>query len=197
MSSPARKRRSPAATSPYRFVVAMRLLRARKINIISILGVMVGVASIIVVMSVMDGFQKELRSKIRGTLSDFIIAINPESVVYEDLKRDVENVDGVDAATIQYHTAVVVPIEHKGQDGGRQSTMLVRLVGIEPGEESRISDFLHYLENEPPDPPTGQFDQNHKSRHPVVCDGPYHACQVSPRILVQCKPASKDLQRQP
>ncbi|MCZ6574124.1 MAG: ABC transporter permease [Planctomycetota bacterium] len=161
MSSPARKCRSPAATSPYRFVVAMRLLRARKINIISILGVMVGVASIIVVMSVMDGFQKELRTKIRGTLSDFIIAINPESVVYEDLKRDVENVDGVEAMTIQYHTAVVVPIEYRELDGGRQSTMLVRLVGIEPDEEGRISDFLHYLENEPPDPdprfpPNGQ-----------------------------------------
>ena len=62
-------RRVPAWTAPYRLVVAIRLLRARRINLISILGVMLGVASIIVVMSVMDGFQVELRAMIRGTLS--------------------------------------------------------------------------------------------------------------------------------
>ena len=43
----------PAWNSPYRWLVALRLLRARWINLISILGVAVGVTSIIVVLAVM------------------------------------------------------------------------------------------------------------------------------------------------
>ena len=52
----------PPITAPYRLVMALRLLRTRWINLVSILGVTLGVASIIVVLSVMDGFQRDLRA---------------------------------------------------------------------------------------------------------------------------------------
>ena len=71
---------TPAWTAPYRLAVALRLLRARKINLISIVGVMLGVGSIIVVMSVMDGFQTDLREMIRGTLSDVIVEFDGKPV---------------------------------------------------------------------------------------------------------------------
>ena len=71
---------APSWSAPYRVVMALRLLRARKINLISILGVMLGVGAIIVVLAVMDGFQRELRAMIRGSLSDLIVELDTTGV---------------------------------------------------------------------------------------------------------------------
>src|SRR5437016_2264524 len=64
------------ATRPFamfEWIIAMRYLRARRsrgfISVIagfSFLGIMLGVATLIVVMSVMNGFRKELLDKIVG-----------------------------------------------------------------------------------------------------------------------------------
>ncbi|MFQ5844452.1 MAG: FtsX-like permease family protein [Planctomycetota bacterium] len=157
MSSPVRPRLAPSATSPYRFAVALRLLRARRINIISILGVMVGVASIIVVLSVMDGFQKELRRVIRGTLSDVLVAVDSSDLPWADLRRAVEQVEGVEAVALQRHALGLVPVETRGADGQRQTDIGVRIIGIDPEEEGAVSDFFDSLVAEegvayPPDP---------------------------------------------
>src|SRR5262252_2428685 len=63
-------------TSPamqYEFFVGLRYTRAKRrnhfisfISLISMLGVALGVAALIVVLSVMNGFQKELRARILG-----------------------------------------------------------------------------------------------------------------------------------
>src|SRR5262245_4585322 len=101
---------TPSWTAPYRLAVALRLLRARKINLISIVGVMLGVGSIIVVMSVMDGFQKDLREMIRGTLSDVIVEFDARLVPRaKEIREAVEKVPGVEAAALQLHTVGVIP----------------------------------------------------------------------------------------
>jgi len=148
----------PAWTAPYRLVVALRLLRARKVNLISIVGVLLGVGSIIVVMSVMDGFQLELRTMIRGTLSDFLVEIDPDQVEsYAELKAAVEEVPGVEAVTLQRHNFGAIPAVRREVkvDGGRQKYLPVRIVGILPDEERRVSRVLENMEEaegQPADP---------------------------------------------
>jgi lipoprotein-releasing system permease protein len=150
---------SPSWTAPYRLMVALRLLRARKVNLISIVGVMLGVASIIVVLSVMDGFQRQLRAMIRGTLSDMIVEIDPERVgSYAEIKRAVEAVDGVEAVTLQKHAYAVAPADTRDIDGARQSYLPVRIVGIVPEDERRVSDFFEYLESFPGQPEDDPFE---------------------------------------
>jgi lipoprotein-releasing system permease protein len=148
---------TPAWTAPYRLAVAVRLLRARKINLISIVGVMLGLGSIIVVMSVMDGFQVELRDMIRGTLSDMIVQFDSRLVPrVEEVRGAVEGVPGVEAAALQLHTMGVIPVkDYRGIDGGSQTHMPVRVVGIRPGEEERVSKVLSHMEparGQPADP---------------------------------------------
>ncbi|MGQ0613079.1 MAG: ABC transporter permease [Planctomycetaceae bacterium] len=143
----------PSATAPYRFVVAFRLLRARKINLIAILGVMVGVAAIIVVMAVMDGFQRELRDIIRGTLSDLIVEIHPDNVAeYRQMKAAVEAVPGVQAAALQKHTLGLVNVQTRDSSGGRRNFLYLEVVGILPGDERAISNLLAYMEPAPGQP---------------------------------------------
>ena len=137
-------RQTPSWNSPYRVVMALRLLRARKINLISIVGIMLGVASIIVVMAVMDGFQRDLRAMIRGTLSDLIIEVDPTRLdSYAALKSAVEAVDGVDAVALQKQTFGAIPIPMRGSDGGRQNYLPLRVVGILAKDEARVSSLLN------------------------------------------------------
>ncbi|MEE8103934.1 MAG: FtsX-like permease family protein [Planctomycetota bacterium] len=144
----------PSWTSPYRWAVALRLLRARKINLISILGVTVGVASIIVVLAIMDGFQRDLRAVIRGTLSDVIVEIDPRELGYEEIRETVLALDGVKAMTLQRATFGLIQAATRDTDGARQNFLPVRIIGVLPEQErevSRIFDFVKEAANQPED----------------------------------------------
>lgn len=89
--------------SPFEMMMAFRYLRARKaegfvsvITAISFTGIMLGVATLIIVMSVMNGFRTELIGRILG-LNGHLNIFNQGSYLedYEGLQRSVSNVDGV------------------------------------------------------------------------------------------------------
>lgn len=57
-------------------MIAMRYVRARRqnsfisfISLVSIVGIALGVAALIIVLSVMNGFQKEIRTRMFGVAS--------------------------------------------------------------------------------------------------------------------------------
>src|SRR3954468_24990570 len=54
----------------YKLFICLRYLRARTISYIAIGALGLGVATLIIVTSVMGGFQREFHKKIRGTLAD-------------------------------------------------------------------------------------------------------------------------------
>ncbi len=136
---------TPAWTAPYRVRVALRLLRTRKINLISVIGIMLGVASIIVVMSVMDGFQQDLRSMLRGTLSDLIVQIHPDGN-YRGLKTDLEALSDVSAVSLQKQTFGAIPVRNHGADGTLQTHLPVRIIGILPKDESAVSSIIEQMD---------------------------------------------------
>ncbi|MDH3590835.1 MAG: FtsX-like permease family protein [Planctomycetota bacterium] len=139
----------------------MRLLRARWINFISMIGVMLGVAAIIVVMSVMDGFQIDLRQMIRGTLADVLVPISPKQVdSYRDLKIELEKLAGVGHVTLQNHTFGAIPLKTRGIDGGLQNIVPLRMVGILPRQEAKVSRLLDQLEPAPGHPEREPFGIN-------------------------------------
>ncbi len=56
----------------YKFLLCWRYLRTRYIALVSIVSVMLGVATMIVVNSVMEGFTHEMQERIHGILSDIV-----------------------------------------------------------------------------------------------------------------------------
>ncbi|MEO0576049.1 MAG: lipoprotein-releasing ABC transporter permease subunit [Pseudomonadota bacterium] len=77
----------PAMLSPVEFMIALRYLRARQstrfasfISIASLLGVAIGVAALITILSVMNGFEAELRSRLLGVQSHASVTL-PGGVV--------------------------------------------------------------------------------------------------------------------
>src|SRR6188472_3092350 len=66
---------------PLEFFIGLRYTRAKRrnhfisfISVISILGIAIGVATLITVLSVMNGFEKELRERILGMVSHATIS---------------------------------------------------------------------------------------------------------------------------
>lgn len=92
--------------SPFEWMVAFRYLRARRkegfISVIagfSFVGIMLGVATLIIVLSVMNGFRKELLDKIVGINGHiFAGAIDQPLKDYADLSNKLEELFGVKLA---------------------------------------------------------------------------------------------------
>jgi lipoprotein-releasing system permease protein len=127
--------------------MALRLLRARWINLISIVGVMLGVGSIIVVLSVMDGFQRDLKTMIRGTLSDVLVEIEPGAAAsYSKIKADLEKIPGVEAVTLQRHTFGALPASRRDSMGSRNNYIPVKVSGLVPEDEKHVSQVLEFMQ---------------------------------------------------
>ncbi len=108
-SAPANKSSEPTGTAPFsafEWMVAMRyLLPHRKggvaslIAILSFLSFMIGVAALIIVMSVMNGFRVELQSKILGFNGHIVITPYETPLTdYEAVTERIGKVSGVKLA---------------------------------------------------------------------------------------------------
>ena len=92
--------------SSFEWMLSWRYLRARRregfisvIAMFSFLGIMLGVATLIVVMSVMNGFRKELISKILGVNGHvFVQPMGQPLADYEAIARRIEGLKGVTIA---------------------------------------------------------------------------------------------------
>lgn len=91
------------AFGAFEWLLAMRYLRSRRregivsvIAIISFLGIMLGVATLIIVMSVMNGFRTELLSRILGVNGHmYVQGIGVNITGYDALAEEIRKVQGV------------------------------------------------------------------------------------------------------
>jgi lipoprotein-releasing system permease protein len=95
--------------TPFERMMAFRYLRARKsesfvsvISAFSFLGIMLGVATLIIVMSVMNGFRAELTGKVLGLNGHMNVVSNTGNMrPYDNWVKILNNVDGVTAVLPQ------------------------------------------------------------------------------------------------
>lgn len=95
--------RSPAGAGPFSAferMVAWRYLRSRRkdtvisaISLISFVGIMLGVATLIIVMAVMNGFRAELLTRILGVNGHLIV--QPIDRVFDDYAEVASRIEGV------------------------------------------------------------------------------------------------------
>jgi len=126
-------------SSRYEFFIGRRYLRSARgksfasfISVISMAGVAIGVAVLIVVLSVMNGFESELRSRILSMTSHATISAFGQSL---PAWRDVQ-----DQALASPEVVAAAPyIEQQAMmvAGGKTSGVLVR--GVLPEEEEKVS----------------------------------------------------------
>jgi lipoprotein-releasing system permease protein len=116
-----------------------RLRFVSVITSISIGGVIIGTAALVVVLSVMNGFEEEIRSRIIGTGSDIIVShITGEGIPdWREVQKTIEGVEGVKATSpiIQSKCAIASKSESDG----------VVVMGVIPEYEAKVSRINEYL----------------------------------------------------
>jgi lipoprotein-releasing system permease protein len=131
----------------YKLLLCWRYLRTRYIALASIISVMLGVATMIVVNSVMSGFAREMQNRIHGILSDVVLEVRNLSGV-PDADWHMQQIRRVAGDAIEGMTAtVVVPAMLNYRYGNQWMTKQVQLIGIDETTQSQVSDFGKYLQH--------------------------------------------------
>ena len=129
----------------YKVLLCLRYLRTRYIALASIISVTLGVATMIVVNSVMAGFSTEMRERIHGILADVVIETNgldgqPDAERHLQIVRD---------AAGEYVAGMTATVEVYGmlsfQYAGQYITRPVTLIGIVPEEKATVGPLRDYL----------------------------------------------------
>lgn len=107
------------------------------ISIISVLGVAIGVAALIVVLAVMSGFDKDLKEKIIGNYSHLVIESSSPIAEYDKIRQKVGNLNHI-LATSPYVQSQAL-LEAKKLARG----IVVR--GIDSALEPKVTDIQKYL----------------------------------------------------
>lgn len=138
------KPRLPASL-PYELFVGLRYTRAKRrnhfisfISLTSMIGIGLGVAALIVVLSVMNGFQQELRTRILGVASHLqITGVNNTLTDWPALARQVEN---------EPHVQAVAPyIMAQGMLSYGQAVQGALVRGILPEQEDRVAELGSHM----------------------------------------------------
>lgn len=131
----------------YKLLLCLRYLRTRWIALASIVSVMLGVATMIVVNSVMAGFAREMEDRIHGVLADLSFQARDFNGA-PDAEWHMEQIRRVAGEYIEGMTpVVVVPGMLNFRVGGNWMTQQVEIVGIDEQSHSLVSDYARYLQH--------------------------------------------------
>ncbi len=134
----------------YKFLLCARYLKTRYIALASIVSVMLGVATMIVVNSVMAGFSTEMRERIHGILADMVLEANtmdgtPDPEWQMRMIREVAG-DYVEAMSPTVEVYGMLSFQFAGQ----YTTRPVTIIGIEPESKAKVGTLTEHLENYKP-----------------------------------------------
>ncbi len=130
---------------PYQAFIALRYLKSRKRHrsisfntVITVAGVALGVAALIIVLAVMTGFQSDLQKKILGVSTHVVVLGYGEGIAdYEDVMRKALEEDGVLSASPFVLGQVMVSYQGRAQG--------VYLRGIVPELEMKTTEIEDHM----------------------------------------------------
>ena len=127
---------------PAPLFLAARYLKPKRtflavITLISVLGVTLGITVLILVMSVMTGFERELQRKVIGFDAHLLVTNNGLMSGWKDLVVKAEKTRGVLAAAPFVQGPVIVEFNHQ--------RLAPKIRGIEPHLEQKVSDLSKFI----------------------------------------------------
>jgi len=123
-----------ARTIATRYLTRRQGLFAFITTLIGVAGVSVGVAALITTLSVMNGFQTDIKDKVIGAQSHILIFGQMSKETYQKNKELVESVDGVKAAAPHIYGQGIITY------GGQSLGLVVR--GLDPEQEKKINNLV-------------------------------------------------------
>ncbi|MDQ5915680.1 MAG: lipoprotein-releasing system permease protein, partial [Pseudomonadota bacterium] len=137
----------PRMALPYELLIGLRYTRAKRrnhfisfISLISMLGVALGVAALIVVLSVMNGFQKELRGRILAVVSHVQVLGGASDLA--DWPRIVRQT--ADHPEVK---AAAPFVQAQGMLSYNQNVRGTMVRGVLPDLEDKVADFRPHMKS--------------------------------------------------
>ncbi len=129
----------------YKLLLAWRYLRTRYIALASIVSVTLGVATLIIVNSVMAGFTHEMHIRLQSILSDLVVESHGLDG-FPDPEWHMQEIKHVLGKDLKGITATVhVPAMLSYQVRGQWLTRQVTLIGVDAETYAQVGDFRQYL----------------------------------------------------
>ena len=131
----------------YKLLLSWRYLRTRYIALASIISVTLGVATLIVVNSVMAGFTQEMHMRLHGILSDLVFE-SPSMDGFSDADWHMHQIREVLGDEVEGMTAVVhVPALLRIPVRDEYHTRQINLIGVDSETYAEVSSFAEYLQH--------------------------------------------------
>jgi lipoprotein-releasing system permease protein len=160
----------------YKVLLCWRYLLTRYLALACIVSVMLGVATLIVVNSVMSGFSTKLRDRLHGLLSDVLIEYpsyegfaDPEAKIAR-IREDPFLNERIDVMT---STLEIFAMLQFRIPNGEMVLRPVHLIGIDPKERARMPGFAEFLMDEenrldPSFELRGEVLNRYQANHPMM-----------------------------
>jgi lipoprotein-releasing system permease protein len=154
----------------YKLLLCWKYLRTRYLAMVCIVSVMLGVATLIVVNSVMGGFSTKLKERLHGLLSDVVL----ESYDYDGftdapskmalIRNDPLLSNEVEAMTATLEIFAMLQFTFREVPFTRP----VRIIGIEPESRKAVGGFAEHLVNpRNHDKPSFNLDESARERYVI------------------------------
>ncbi|MBX3397799.1 MAG: ABC transporter permease [Gemmataceae bacterium] len=131
----------------YKFLLCLKYLRTRYLAFVCIVSIMLGVATLIVVNSVMSGFSNKLKDRLRGVLADVIVEtdnfsgfdLHPQ--LLEDRIRQSSAGKYVDTVAPTVEVVGTIQFNFRGMNVVKP----IKLMGVDPAKQTKVGGFGQYL----------------------------------------------------
>jgi len=133
------------AASVYKYLLCWRYLKTRYIALASVISVMLGVATMIVVNSVMAGFSDKMRDRLHGVLADVVVESYSLDGFYdsEEVMARILAVAGKDIVALAPTMETFGLLTYRV--GGESIPRQVQVIGVRPLERAKTGDFAEFL----------------------------------------------------
>lgn len=156
----------------YKWLLCWRYLLTRYLALACIISVTLGVATLIVVNSVMSGFSTKLQDRLHGLLSDVVVESTQLNGVQDPeakmkMIRESAVGDKIQSMTATLEVFAMIQFKLPGLSD-EMLTRPIRLIGVEPEGRAAVGGFDGYIKDENGDPVAPNFLLSDKLRDRVV-----------------------------
>ncbi len=141
----------------YRYFLAIRYVLSRRVNLLGMIGVSLGVWALIVVVAIFSGYLTEVKKRLIGATSDIGATLIPEDTAYVDLAVEIEADPNVAACSprIVWYGVSYSPDAEPARGNGQLNTNgipgasddFIALLGVDPTIEKNVTAMTEWIEN--------------------------------------------------